>query len=252
MFDNKIYYHGTTRKAIIAFGAMFNKIQINRKDANNNVVQHLRVPLAYSPKNKMLTRIQQLADADKLQAEITLPRLSFEIIAFEYDGARKTNSMNQTATPVSQTSSKRVYGPVPYNLTVNLYAYAKNQEDGLQIFEQIVPAFNPDFNVTVNYIPEMGIKHDLPIILNSVSFQDDFEGNLEQQRMIIWTYTFTMKIYYYGPVENQSIIRSSIVSVFNNTDLDQLTAKYTASTDPANALPSDTFDFTFNVDEQNY
>ena len=252
MFDNKIFYHATTRKAIIAFGAMFNKILVNRKDGNDVVVQHLRVPLAYAPKNKMLTRIQQLPDADKLQAEITLPRLSFEIIAFEYDGARKTNSMNQTATPVSQTSAKRVYGPVPYNLTVNLYAYAKNQDDGLQIFEQIVPAFNPDFNVTVNYIPEMGIKHDLPIILNSVSFQDDFEGNLEQQRMIIWTYTFTMKLYYYGPVENQSIIRNSIIQVFNNTDLDQLTAKYTASTDPVNALPSDTFDFTFNADEQNF
>jgi hypothetical protein len=135
---------------------------------------------------------------------------------------------------------------------VNLYAYAKNQDDGLQIFEQIVPAFNPDFNVTVNYIPEMGIKHDLPIILNSVSFQDDYEGALDQQRMIIWTYTFTMKLYYYGPVENQSIIRNSIVSVFNNTDLDQLTAKYTVSTNPATALPSDTFDFTFDVDETNY
>lgn len=252
MFDNKIFYHGITRKAIIAFGAMFNKILVYRKNSSNEVVQHLRVPLAYAPKNKMLTRIQQLPNADNMQAEITLPRLSFEIIAFEYDGARKTNSMNQTASAISQTSAKRVYGPVPYNLTVNLYAYAKNQEDGLQIFEQIVPAFNPDFNVTVNYIPDLNIKHDLPIILNSVSFQDDYEGNLEQQRMIIWTYTFTMKLYYYGPVETQSVIRNSIVNVFNNAELDQLTAKYTASTDPTNALNSDTFDFVFTVDEENY
>lgn len=252
MFDSKVFYHGTTRKAIIAFGAMFNKLQIYRKDTAGNVVQHLRVPLAYAPKNKMLTRIQQLPNADTMQAEVTLPRLSFEIIAFEYDGARKTNSMNQTATTIGQTTAKRVYGPVPYNLTVNLYAYAKYQEDGLQIFEQIVPAFNPDFNVTVNYIPDLGIKHDLPIILNSVSFQDDFEGNLEQQRMIIWTYTFTMKLYYYGPVETQGIIRNSIVSVFNNPNLDQLTAKYTASTDPTSATPADTFDFTFDVDETNY
>jgi hypothetical protein len=252
MFDSKVFYHGTTRKAIIAFGAMFNKLQIYRKDTAGNVVQHLRVPLAYAPKNKMLSRIQQLPNADTLQAEVTLPRLSFEIIAFEYDGARKTNSMNQTATTIGQTTAKRVYGPVPYNLTVNLYAYAKNQEDGLQIFEQIVPAFNPDFNVTVNYIPDLNIKHDLPIILNSVSFQDDYEGSLEQQRMIIWTYTFTMKLYYYGPVETQGIIRNSIVSVFNNTNLDQLTAKYTASTDPTSATPADNFDFTFNVDETNY
>jgi len=249
---NKTYYHGITRKAIIAFGVMFNNLHIRRRDAAGHLVQSLRVPLAYAAKNKMLARINALPDPEARQVQVILPRLSFEVISFEYDGARKINVYNKTSATISETSAKRVYGPVPYNLTVNLYAYAKNQDDGLQIFEQIVPAFNPDFNVTVNYIPEMGIKHDLPIILNSVSFQDDYEGALDQQRMIIWTYTFTMKLYYYGPVENQTIIRNSIVSVFNNTDLDQLTAKYTASTDPANALPGDTFDFTFNVDETNY
>lgn len=252
MFENKVFYHSITRKAIIAFGVMFNNLQIRRKDAAGNIVQNLRVPLAYAPKNKMLTRIAQLPDADIARQQVQLPRLSFEVIAFEYDGARKINSMNPTSATVSQTQAKRVYGPTPYNLTVNLYAYAKNQEDGLQIFEQIAPAFNPDFNVTVNYIPELGIKHDLPIILNSVAFQDDFEGEIPSRRMIIWTYTFTLKLYYYGPIERQTIIRSAIANVFNDPDLEKQLAKYTETTNPSSALPSDDFDFISAADENTF
>lgn len=252
MFENKVFYHSITRKAIIAFGVMFNNLQIRRKDASGNIVQSLRVPLAYAPKNKMLTRIAQLPNADIARQQVQLPRLSFEVIAFEYDGARKINNMNQTSATVSQTQAKRVYGPTPYNLTVNLYAYAKNQDDGLQIFEQIAPAFNPDFNVTVNYIPELNIKHDLPIILNSVSFQDDFEGEIQNRRVIIWTYTFTLKLYYYGPVERQTIIRTAMANIFNDPELEQQLAKYTQNTDPVDALPSDDFDFIGTIDESTY
>ena len=244
MFDNKVFYHGITRKAIVAFGVMFNNLQIRRRDEAGNVAQSLRIPLSYAPKNKMLSRIAVLPDAAERQKANILPRLSFEVVAFEYDGARKINSMNQYRAVTSETQAKRVYGPTPYNLTVNLYAYTKNQEDGLQIFEQIAPAFNPDFNVTVNYIPELGIKHDLPIILNSVSFEDDYEGDLKTHRTMIWTYTFTLKLYYYGPTENQEIIRTAIATVFNDPNLEELTAKYTVTTDPADALTTDEFDFT--------
>jgi hypothetical protein len=252
MFENKVFYHSITRKAIIAFGVMFNNLQIRRRDAAGNVVQSLRVPLAYAPKNKMLTRIAQLPDADVVRQQVQLPRLSFEVIAFEYDGQRKINNMNPTSATVSQTQAKRVYGPTPYNLTVNLYAYAKNQDDGLQIFEQIAPAFNPDFNVTVNYIPELNIKHDLPIILNSVSFQDDFEGEIQNRRMILWTYTFTLKLYYYGPIERQTIIRSAVANVFNDPELETQLAKYTQTTSPTDAVPSDDFDFISDTDESTF
>lgn len=246
MFDGKTFYHQTTRRAIIAFGVMFNNLQIRRRDAGGNIIQSLRVPLAYAAKDKMLARIKALPDADKLEKQVILPRLSFEVISFEYDGARKINNMNSFAQVTSQTSANRVYGPTPYNLTVNLYAYSKNQDDGLQIFEQIAPAFNPDFNVTVNYIPELGIKHDLPIILNSVTFQDDYEGDLEGRRTIIWTYTFTLKLYYYGPTESQSIIRNAVANVFNDPNLDQQVDKYDVTTDPTDALPGDTFDYVQN------
>jgi len=246
MFDGKTFYHQTTRRAIIAFGVMFNNLQIRRRDAGGNIIQSLRVPLAYAAKDKMLARIKALPDADKLEKQVILPRLSFEVISFEYDGARKINNMNSFAQVTSQTSANRVYGPTPYNLTVNLYAYSKNQDDGLQIFEQIAPAFNPDFSVTVNYIPELGIKHDLPIILNSVTFQDDYEGDLEGRRTIIWTYTFTLKLYYYGPTESQSIIRNAVANVFNDPNLDQQVDKYDVTTDPTDALPGDTFDYVQN------
>jgi len=251
MFENKVWYHGITRKAIIAFGVMFNNLYVRRKNTSNQVVQTLRVPLAYAARDRMLARIQALPDADKMQKEVSLPRMSFEILSFEYDGARKINNMNQLSNTISQTQAKRVYGPTPYNLTINLYAYAKNQDDGLQIFEQIAPAFNPDFNVTVNYLPEMGIKHDMPIILNSVTFQDDFEGDMAERRTIIWTYTFTVKLYYYGPTETQSIIRSSIANVFDDPNLENLLNKYTVTTNPTDALPSDSFNFVQTVTDAN-
>ena len=252
MFENKVWYHGITRKAIVAFGVMFNNLNIRRRDGSGNIVQSIRVPLSYAAKNKMLSRIARLPVPEQAQTQVTLPRMSFEVIAFEYDGARKINLMNQQKTVVSQTAAKRVYGPTPYNLTVNLYAYAKNQDDGLQIFEQIAPAFNPDFNVTVTYIPEMNIKHDLPIILNTVSYDDSYEGVTEEQRVIIWTYTFTLKLYYYGPVENQEIIRNAIVKVFNDPDLEQRIDKYTVTTDPSSASPTDDYRFLETFDDSTF
>lgn len=252
MFENKVFYHSITRKAIVAFGVMFNNLNIRRRDAAGNIAQVIRVPLAYAPKNKMLQRITRLPVPENPEVETTLPRLSFEVIAFEYDGQRKINQNNQTRTIISDTQSKRVFGPVPYNLTVNLYAYARNQDDGLQIFEQIAPAFNPDFNVTVNYIPEMGIRHDLPIILNSVTYDDQYEGSLADHRMIIWTYTFTMKLYYYGPVETQEVIRTAIVNTFNDPDFESRIDKYTVTTDPADAAPTDDFTFVETFEDENF
>lgn len=252
MFDGKIWYHGITRKAIVAFGVMFNNLNIRRRDSSNTVRQTIRIPLSYAPKNKMLARITQLPTPENPQVEVTLPRMSFEVIAFEYDGARKINLHNQQRTVISQTQAKRIYGPTPYNLTVNLYAYVKNQEDGLQIMEQIVPAFNPDFNVTVTYVPEMGIKHDLPIILNSITYDDQYEGQLQDHRMIIWTYTFTLKLYYYGPTETQEVIRQAIVNIFKDPDLSARIDKYTVTTDPSTAAPSDDFRFLETFDDENF
>jgi hypothetical protein len=252
MFDGKTFYHGITRKAIVAFGVMFNNLVVRRKNASNKIVEIIRVPLAYAPKNKMLSRINRLPTPEQPYIEVQLPRMSFEVIAFEYDGLRKINLMNQAKTIVSQTQANRIFGPVPYNLTLNLYVYAKNQDDALQLFEQIVPAFNPDFNVTVNYIPELNIKHDLPIILNSVTYDDQYEGQLQENRMLIYTFTFTMKLYYYGPVETQGIIRTAISNVFNDSSLTTRIDKYTVTTSPADAEPTSSYSFLETLDTTNF
>ena len=249
MFDGKVWYHAITRKAIIAFGVMFNNIHVRRKDKNGNITETLRVPLTYAPKNKMESRILRQPDPAVLKTEVILPRMSFEITKFEYDPMRKINLNNQLKTVISQTQAKRVYGPVPYNLTMNLYVYAKNQDDALQIMEQIVPAFNPDFNVTVDYVPELGLKHDLPIILNSIDYNDSYEADLVTHRMIIWTFTFTAKLYYYGPVETQEVIRTAIVSVFKDPDLMAQIDKYSVATDPLTATPSDQYRFIETFDD---
>jgi len=249
MLDGKIFYHGITRKAIVAFGVMFNNMFVRRRGSNGSIAQTLRVPLAYAAKNKMLARILQSPVPENQQYNTLLPRMSFEVIAYEYDGARKINSINTLKTVTSEFSANRIFGPTPYNITINLYAYTKNQEDGLQLFEQIIPAFNPDFCVTVNYIPELGIKHDLPIILNSVTYDDDYEGDMTNRRMIIWTYTFTLKLYYYGPVERQEIIRTAIATVFNDPNFEGEWTKYTVSTDPAAALPADDFNYNETFDD---
>jgi len=243
MFENKVFYHGITRKAIVAFGVMFNNLNIRRKDVDGNITQTVRVPLSFAQKNKMLARIQRLPVAEEAKTEAQLPRMSFEVVGFDYDPARKINLQNKTQVVLNATQAKRTYGPVPYNLTMNLYAYVKNEDDGLQIFEQIVPAFNPDFNVTVNYIPELGITHDLPIIINSVNYTDDYEGDTASQRMIIWSYTFTLKLYYYGPIENQEIIRTAIVNVFKDPDLANQIDKYSVTTNPGNADPNNPYTF---------
>jgi hypothetical protein len=252
MFEGKTWYHGITRKAIVAFGVMFNNLAVRRKNAAGQVTQTIRVPLAYAPKNKMLARINRLPTPENPQIESLVPRMSFEVIAYEYDGARKINLYNQQKTIINQSQAKRIYGPTPYNLTVNLYAYVKNQEDGLQLFEQIVPAFNPDFNVTVTYVPELGIKHDLPMILNSITYDDQYEGAVQDHRMIIWTYTFTLKLYYYGPVETQEVIRQAIVNIFRDPDLEARINKYTVTTDPSTAAPSDDFRFMETFDDENF
>lgn len=249
MFDGKVWYHGITRKAIVAFGVMFNNLYVRRKNSAGQIVETLRVPLSYAPKNKMQSRILRMPTPESVQVEVTLPRLSFEVVSFEYDGARKINLNNQQKTVINQTQAKRVYGPVPYNLMINLYAYAKNQDDALQIMEQIVPAFNPDFNVTVEYVPELGIKHDLPIILNSVTYDDQYEGDMQTHRMILWTFAFTLKLYYYGPVETQEVIRNAIVSVFKDPNLTAQIDKYSVATDPLTAKPTDQYRFIETFDD---
>lgn len=218
MLDQRFYW-GTIRKAIVAFGNMFNNITIERKDAAGNVVQLQRVPLAYSPQQKFLAKIKQQPDVDNKNFQVILPRMGFEMVSLDYDPNRKISPMQQSRTINSSTSASAQYAPTPYNINVLLYIYAKNQDDGLQIIEQILPYFNPDYNLTIHAIPELSINNDLPIILNSIGFVDDYEGDMTTRRAIMWTLSFVMKLNFYGPVSKQGIINRVTTNTFRDAAL---------------------------------
>ena len=198
------FYNESIRKTIIAFGSLFNDISITRKDSAGTDVQTLKVPLAYGPKQKFIIRLEADPGLDRAIA-ITLPRLGFEISGLEYDPSRKLNRIIKQRK-VSDTEDKKLkqmqaqYSPVPYNLNFELFCMAKNSDDGIQIVEQIVPFFQPEYTVTLKEVPEMDIVRDIPMVLNSTTYEDNYAGDFTERRAIIYTFNFTAKAYVYGPV----------------------------------------------------
>ena len=178
---------------------MFNDLTVSRLDDSGNTLQTLAIPISYSPKEKWLARIKDNPDLTA-QLQAILPRLAFEITGFEYDGARRLTSINRNSALNSNGKIQYQRTPVPWNLTFSLYSYVRNADDGVQVMEQILPFFGPEWTNTVNLIPEMGIKLDIPTILNSMSIEDTYEGDYENRRALIYTYNFTMKCWFFGPV----------------------------------------------------
>ena len=253
------FYHESIRKVIIAFGTTFNNIQLVRKDNDGNIKQSMKVPLAYGPRQKWLARLNEDADLSKAVA-ITLPRIGFEIQNLQYDPGRKLNRV-QKIKKVKGKNDDRLdtqYMPVPYNLNIQLYVMAKESDDSLQIIEQILPYFQPDYTLTINDMADMGIKRDVPIILNSVSYEDNYQGDFETRRALIYTLDFTAKFYLYGPVTSSSVIKT--VQVDQYTDLKDNSPKreqrYTVTPSPASADGDDDFGFnettSFFEDAKNY
>jgi len=198
------FYNESLRKTIIAFGSMFNDIHITRKDSSGSEVQSMKVPLAYGPKQKFIARLTQDPGATQ-QIALTLPRIGFEIQSFDYDPSRKLNRTVKQKK-VANTEDKKLkqmstqYTPVPYNMNFELFVLAKNSDDGIQIVEQILPFFQPEYTVTINEVPDMDIVRDVPIVLNNIGYEDTYEGDFQSRRAIIYTFAFTAKSYVYGPV----------------------------------------------------
>ena len=213
------FYHEILRKTVIGFGTLFNNINIRHKDASGTTFSTLKVPLAYGPMQKFLARIQQQPDLDR-ETAITLPRLSFEMQGLQYDPTRKTG-IAQTFLAKSGTTAKKVYMPVPYNIGFELSIMAKLSDDALQILEQIVPYFQPSFNITVNLIDSIGEKKDIPIVLESINYSDQYEGNFDTRRIIIYTLSFTAKTYLFGPVADDpaGLIKKVDVDFYGNTNI---------------------------------
>ena len=205
----------------IAFGQLFNNIQIKRKDSSDNVIQSIRVPLAYAPKEKFLVRLDQQPDLDNREFSITLPRMSFEISTIEYDATRKLNRLQKFKKVKTGADGKILdynYMPVPYNISYTLNVFTATAEAGLQIIEQILPYFQPDYTVTVNAIPGLDIKRDVPIILNSVNYEDSYSGDFTTRRAVIYTLTFTAKTYLFGPAKTQKVVKTAQSDLYSYTD----------------------------------
>jgi len=240
------FYHETIRKIVVAFGTMFNNIQLVRKDNDGNIVQSMKVPLAYGPRQKFLVRLREDPDLTK-QVAITLPRIGFEIQNLSYDSTRKLNRVQKfRKTKSSKSNALDVqFMPVPYNLEFELYILSKNSDDALQIVEQILPYFQPDYTLTVNDMADMGIKRDVPIVLNSISYEDDYEGDFATRRSLIYTLSFTTKFYLYGPVTSQGVIKT--VQVDQYTDMPDKSPvreqRYVATPKPTTADADDDFGF---------
>ena len=173
MFGRR-FYHESLRKVVVAFGTIFNNIIIHRTDADGSVLQRLKVPLSYSPKEKFLTRLEQQPNLANREMAVSLPRMGFEISGIAYDPSRKLQRVGKFKKVHGSDAGQQYYqyNPVPYNISFNLYSFTATAEGGLQIIEQILPYFQPDYTVTINAIPEMGIKRDVPITLNSVNYED--------------------------------------------------------------------------------
>ena len=199
------FYHEILRKTVIGFGTLFNNITIKHLDSNAKAVSVMKVPLAYGPIQKFLARIEQAPDLKNAQT-LTLPRLSFEFTGLSYDPTRKvTQTQTFLTSPTGEkTKAKKVYMPVPYNMTFELNLIAKLNDDALQIVEQILPYFQPSYNLTINLLSTIGEKRDVPIVLDNVTFTDDYEGDFSERRALIYTLTFTAKTYLFGPIPSSS------------------------------------------------
>lgn len=218
MFKGKYFYNEGMRKMTIAFGQLFNNIVVQNKDKNGAIVKRVRVPLAYAPKEKFLVRLDQQANLDSREMAVTLPRLGFEISGLSYDNTRKLTKMQKFSVVKDGTTNYYNYMPVPYNISFNLYSFTATAENGLQIIEQILPYFQPDFTVTVNVIPDLNIKRDIPIVLNSISYEDSYSGDFTTRRAVIYTLNFTAKTYLYGPTSTAKVIKTSQSDLGASTD----------------------------------
>jgi T4-like virus Myoviridae tail sheath stabiliser len=243
------YYHEIIRKTIISFGTLFNQIHIRHQESNGNNFSDTRVPIAYGPRQKFLARIVQQPELNK-PIQITLPRMSFEMVSIQYDPTRKSSVVQTFKACDNGGNIKKVFMPVPYNIGFELNILTKLNDDALQIIEQILPYFQPAFNLTIDLVDSIGEKRDIPMVLDSISFQDDYEGDFSTRRALIYTLSFTAKTYLFGPVAESTdgLIRKVQVDLYTNTDT--ATAKrevrYTVTPDPYDANPDDNFGFDEN------
>lgn len=211
MLNNAPFYNKTIRNVTAAFGSIFNDVSIIRVSPNGTKTQTVKVPLSYSAADKAFER-RTVDPTLNYNMQGQFPRMAFNLIGINYDATRKL-----TATQYSSKNGQFAFTPAPYALEYELYVATANTEDGLQVIEQILPFFNPEFTLTTNALPELGLKKDVPIILNSVNFVDPgIDSAFTDFRIIEWTLSFTAKVEMHGPVRTRAEIKESKLKLFQD------------------------------------
>ena len=274
MLGKTHFYHEAIKRAVSVFGTMFNEIDIQRDNKDGTTAQNVRVPLSYGPKQKFIARLDQagdIMDNNSSRVAMTLPRIAFDITGLTYDAERKLAKLKQYKLhdASDNTVLRTQFAPVPYNINFGLYVLAKNTEDALQIVEQILPFFTPDFTVTMTTVPGTNEKRDVPIVLQDVSYTDEYEGDFQARRVITWNLNFEMKTYLYGSISSSEIIRDVRARTYISDDgLVDTTAGRSSEVkmvpNPTNASPEtaplnitetinffDGNDFDYNTDKSN-
>ena len=250
MLNTGKFYWGTIRKAIIAFGNLFKYISIEKHDSDGNLLQTIKVPLSYAPKQKFLAKILQQANSTDAPIQIVIPAMAFEMVGIQYDPNRRISLVQQNRNvTIDRNTFLTQYAPSPYNIEIALYMYAKNQDDALQIIEQILPYFNPDYNLTLKAIPDLDIKNDLPIILNSLTFDEQYEGDFDNRRSIVWTLNFTLKLNFFGPINKVGPIKRVIANMYSDAAMSNSLVNYSVEVNPFTAGPEDSYTFTETFEE---
>ena len=250
MLGNR-FYNQSFRKLIVAFGQIFNNIVIQRTNSTGGVTARITVPLAYAPKEKFLVRLDQQANLESREFATSLPRMGFEITGLSYDSSRKLTRVQKYSKVKTNESGEKMnfnYTPVPYNITMNLYIFTATAEDGLQIVEQILPYFQPDYTVTINAVPDLNIKRDIPIVIGNITYEDTYDGAFTTRRAVIYTISFTAKTYLFGPMSNQGVIKTVQADIGTDTDT-PLTReeRIVIVPNPTSADADDDFGFTTTI-----
>lgn len=243
------FYHQHTRRAVTVFGTLFNDIHIVKRDGSGNIKSDTKVPLSYGPRQKFQSRIQEESNLDDPRLAIKLPRLSFEITSIDYDASTTLQSSNRKTVSSSPTSRDTVFHPTNYIIGFELNIIAKHMDDALQILEQILPYFKPEYTVTVKELDD-AFTTDMPFTLNSVTLNDDYEGDFLTRRSIIYTLSFSTRVRYYGPISNSGVIKETRTTVSDIDMTERGESYYTENLEitPADASPNDNFSIVATYD----
>lgn len=264
MLSNPHFYNRTIRKVVVAFGTIFNDIEVIRFTKNGTPQLKMLVPLSYGAKEKYITRITSDPTLTK-SVNTVVPRMSFNLDGMSYDASRKKQTTLQNFSYKTTSGISSQYAPVPYNFDFSMSVYVRHTEDGTQILEQILPFFTPDFTVTVNFIDEMCQKYDMPVILNSVTNNTDYEGDMMTTRLILWDLQFTAKGYIWPPVKTgRGLIGqysnvggddgnggygAAIVNFYDNINSNTVVSDIKIQADPLDAEPDDEYGYTEVITE---